>query len=93
MFTCSICGRLTYQGTWGLCTSHYKEFSISGTYSEVTPTGTYGMPEWIRVFSTEHHAEERRKYNTELSFSDLYDYRKEKPVSIKPTGRVRRRGG
>lgn len=90
IFTCSICGRSTYAGTWGLCTDHYKEFSVSGTYSEATVTGTYGLPEWIRIFAAEHHADEQRMYHREFVFSDL---RNEKPVRVDLTGRVVRRGG
>lgn len=67
-FTCTLClneGRdnPTHLGSWGLCSKHLKQW---------TSTGSYPLPEWLKVFSNEHHREERKQYNTELNFTD-YD--------------------
>lgn len=70
-FTCSLCWNEgiyneTYHGSWGLCSAHLKEWTI---------TGSHPVPEWLKVFSKEHHREERRRYNTELNFTDYEEDR------------------
>lgn len=80
--TCALCWNEgiyneTFLGTYGLCTHHLREWSISGTYREVTSTGTYLLPEWLRGFIAYHNNDERRMYHKEITFSDLEE---EKPT-------------
>lgn len=82
MFTCAICGRYTFQGSFGLCTLHLKEYSLTGTYCESTPTGTYALPEWVRIFAKEHHLYEKRKVNREIPFSHLEKENRLHPDSV-----------
>lgn len=77
-FTCTLCwNEGTYNetllGFYGLCTSHWKEWSITGTYREYTPTGTYYLPEWLRGIISFHHNDERRMYHQEVTFTDVLE--------------------
>lgn len=68
-FSCALCwneGKYneTYIGTYGLCSAHLKQYTI---------TGTHPLPEWLKIFSKEHHREERKMYNTELNLTDYQE--------------------
>jgi hypothetical protein len=62
IYTCAICGKRLHRGRWGLCYDHYFEYA----------TGT-ALPEWLVYLRRSHHAEESRRYNEEIPFSDLSD--------------------
>lgn len=81
--TCTLCyneGKInfTFSPAQALCTNHYNEWSATGTYREETVTGTFNLPEWVRIFSAYHHNEERLMYHSEMTFSDLLDEEAEK---------------
>lgn len=83
-FTCTLCWNEgiyneTLLGFYGLCTSHWREWSLTGTYSEVTATGTYHLPEWLRGIISFHHRDEQRMYHQEMTFTDILD-EKDKPI-------------
>lgn len=70
-FTCTLCWNEgkennTYQGQWGLCTKHLKEWST------VTPSGTY-RPNWLIQFAKDHHRDEEKMYHLELNFTDYQE--------------------
>lgn len=82
--TCAVCEGECFETRFGLCTRCLKEWSITGTYCESTPTGTYHLPEWIRVFAREHSNDERRKYHQEISFAWAFPTGEYEGVYIEP---------
>lgn len=92
-FTCALCETPTLLGYWGLCTIHYNEWTVTGTYREETLTGTFYLPQWIRIFAREHHLQEQRTYHTEITFTDYFLEVKENPPEDGLAGRTHRRGG
>lgn len=99
-YTCALCGGRTPVGIYsGLCASHWYEYSVTGTYAEKTPTGTFLLPQWLRIFANEHKNFERRmkKMNhAEVVFSDVYynaDEKENPPEDRIQGGRSNRQGG
>jgi hypothetical protein len=87
-FTCALCGKETRQGIWGLCTKHFYEYRDV----QFTLTGTFYLPEWLRIFSKEHHVDECRQYHyREIVFSDMIE--RETPTVEVLSGLEYRRGG
>lgn len=71
-WTCALCGGECFGTRFGLCNNCLKEWSLSGTYRECTLTGTFHLPEWIRIFAKEHHRDEQKKYNREIPFAHAF---------------------
>ena len=58
--TCSLCGGECFGNRFGLCQNCLKEWTI---------TGSMPVPDWLKVFAREHHANEQRKVNAEIPFT------------------------
>jgi hypothetical protein len=70
---CMGCGgRMTK--TFYFCPNCLKTYTITGTYCENTPTGTFRSPEWMRFMINNYMSFERKKATThEVPFSFLKD--------------------
>jgi hypothetical protein len=63
-------GRMTI--SFHFCPACWKEYTITGTYSEQTATGTFTEPEWMRFMIKDHRSFTRKKASThEIPFSWL----------------------
>lgn len=80
--TCALCGNEIAFGRYGLCQNCLKEWTVTGTYREETVTGTFGMPEWLRLFAKEHQSYDRRK--REIPFSVAFPSGEYSGVYVEP---------
>jgi hypothetical protein len=60
--------------TFYFCPNCLKEYTITGTYCEMTVTGTFDKPEWMRFMINDYMSFHRKKASThEVPFSSLKD--------------------
>lgn len=62
--TCALCGGEIAFGRFGLCQNCFKEW---------TCTGSYPVPDWLKIFTREHNNLERHKHNGEVPFPEDYE--------------------